>query len=326
MEDEKIIQTTSKLMKRSVISELTLIQSLWAGHGHLYRAKATGSGVNSIIIKEIKFSSNQNHKYNKDSLFAQERKKQSYKNELLWYKSLENQNNKFLTPKYITSEETENGIILILEDLKPKGFFPIESPSLNIINSILAWLASLHAKYLNLPDPSFLTRGNYWNLPTRPDEFEALSDINKNYAIEIDSALTNANYQTLIHGDAKLANFLSSGKYIAGVDFQYVGTGIGTQDLMYFLSSIGDENLPRNEESYLHTYFNYLENSLKIYHPSFQKFSSLKKEWETLYLYAWADFYRFLLGWNPHHYKVDEFSLKKYEYICKILRGEKITP
>ncbi len=315
MKTENIKQTIIRLMKHPVISELTLIQPLWAGHGNLYRARLQGSKDNAIIIKEIKFDSRGPHKYNKKSQFAQRRKKESYQNELLWYKNFNYKNSNFKIPYYITSEETEEGIILILEDLKPKGFLPIKECTLEIIKQTITWLANLHATYLNKTESPFLKQGNYWNLSTRPDEFKALSEVDKKAAQKIDQKLTRAKFQTLIHGDAKLANFLRNISDIAGVDFQYIGTGAGIIDLMYFLSSINDKNLAKNEKKYLNIYFDSLEKSLKLIQPDFLNFYELKAEWQTLYNYAWADFYRFLIGWNPHHYKVNDFTSNKYHKI-----------
>ena len=47
----------------------------------------------------------------------------------------------------------------------------------------------------------------------------------------------------LAHGDAKVANFCFTNDQhaVAAVDFQYVGGGIGTQDVIYFLGSFCSE-------------------------------------------------------------------------------------
>lgn len=36
-------------------------------------------------------------------------------------------------------------------------------------------------------------------------------------------------------------------------------------------------------------------------------FVQVQQEWRTLYPLAWADFYRFLLGWSPDHYKINPY-------------------
>ena len=55
----------------------------------------------------------------------------------------------------------------------------------------------------------------------------------------IDARLSRCRYQTLVHGDAKIANFClpPEGGSVAAVDFQYVGGGCGMKDVAYFLSS-----------------------------------------------------------------------------------------
>ena len=51
-------------------------------------------------------------------------------------------------------------------------------------------------------------QGTYWHLKTRPQELEALTDKRlKNAAELIDHTLRSCSYKTLVHGDAKLANF-----------------------------------------------------------------------------------------------------------------------
>ena len=34
----------------------------------------------------------------------------------------------------------------------------------------------------------------------------------------------------------------------------------------------------------------------------------VEKEWRKLYPYVWCDFYRFLKGWSPGHYKLNSYS------------------
>ena len=87
--------------------------------------------------------------------------------------------------------------------------------------------------------------GSYWHLGTRPDELAALEDGPlKTTAPLIDQALRQSQFQTIIHGDAKLANFCfarhhntANGSTVAAVDFQYVGAGCGIKDVTYFLGS-----------------------------------------------------------------------------------------
>ena len=64
----------------------------------------------------------------------------------------------------------------------------------------------------------------------------------KKAAQGIDKRLQSARFQTLVHGDAKLANFcFSDVGQVAAVDFQYVGKGCGMKDVAYFISSCFNE-------------------------------------------------------------------------------------
>lgn len=127
----------------------------------------------------------------------------------------------------------------------------------------------------------------------------------------LDSALNNAHFQTLVHGDAKLANFCfaedNAQGCLAAVDFQYVGKGIGVKDLAYFLGASLDHNdLVGYEQSLLNEYFLQLQRALEHYQIQVN-FADLQQEWRELYPVAWADFYRFLLGWSPGHYKINPY-------------------
>jgi len=82
-------------------------------------------------------------------------------------------------------------------------------------------------------------------LATRPDELDALEDCPlKAAAVTIDRRLANSQFQTFVHGDAKLAKFCfgADRRQVAAVDFQYVGGGCGMKDVAYLISSFHDED------------------------------------------------------------------------------------
>ena len=124
---------------------------------------------------------------------------------------------------------------------------------------------------------------------------------------DFDQVVKNAKYKTIIHGDAKLANFCfgkKAGK-VAVLDFQYVGAGCGMKDVAYFLGScLESDELQQKEPSLLHFYFQALHQSLQST-KSTLNFNSLEEEWRALYPFACADFARFLLGWSPYHKKLN---------------------
>ena len=134
----------------------------------------------------------------------------------------------------------------------------------------------------------------------------------KNAALKLDASLNNARYQTIVHGDAKLANFCFSktDNQVAAVDFQYVGGGVGIKDVAYLVGScLQEEDCERLEEKILTTYFKALQNALQKQHSSLC-FEELEAEWRSLYPIAWTDFYRFLKGWSPGHWKINSYSEK----------------
>ena len=161
--------------------------------------------------------------------------------------------------------------------------------------------------------------GTYWHLATRPEEFSAMpaGDL-KNAAAAIDGKLNDARFQTLVHGDAKLANFcFSQSNDVAVVDFQYVGGGCGMKDFAYFISScFSDSECEQRESSLLDAYFGYLRAAI-----SDQKLAAaVEEEWRMLYPFAWADFYRFLAGWSPGHWKMHRYSESMTEKALRLLK------
>ena len=123
--------------------------------------------------------------------------------------------------------------------------------------------------------------------------------------------LNQCKYKTIVHGDAKLANFCFSekGKHVAAVDFQYVGGGCGMKDVTYFLGScLSSSECELYENELLDFYFSELEQS---FDPATLNvdFEELEREWREMYPIACTDFTRFLLGWMPSHQKINAYSL-----------------
>ena len=98
-----------------------------------------------------------------------------------------------------------------------------------------------------------------------------------------------------------MANFcFSKTDSVAAVDFQYVGRGCGIK-VIYFLSSIQDDELIQNYDHFVNYYFEKLGCYIG------RKNNKLEKEWRGLYKFAWADFNRFLKGWSPGHWKINSY-------------------
>ena len=132
-------------------------------------------------------------------------------------------------------------------------------------------------------------------------------------------------YQTLVHGDAKLANlcFADEGCSVAAVDFQYVGAGCGMKDLAYIVGScLNEAAADTQEESLLKMYFSVLR-SVVAERTKAINVEALEADWRALYPVAWTDFHRFLKGWSPGHWKINAYSERLVrEVVAEINRGE----
>jgi thiamine kinase-like enzyme len=131
----------------------------------------------------------------------------------------------------------------------------------------------------------------------------------KQHAKQLDVALSSAQFTTLVHGDAKFANlcFHHNGQNLAAVDFQYVGHGSGVKDLAYLAGScLTDELLYEYEQRIVDEYLRQINLAVTHYGVDIN-IDAFEQETRYLYPIAWADFYRFLLGWNPQSWKIGQF-------------------
>jgi hypothetical protein len=296
-----ILATKSK----RIVSE-QLIQNLWSNYGEILRVT---TDKKSVIVKKIKFPNKLHHPKGWNSDTSHKRKVKSYQVEMIWYKNY-NDNLPFAySPRYISSGDDNDTKYLILEDLAQKCFIVKSIIDWNEVKRCLKWLAVFHAKYLGHKTDGLWNIGTYWHLETRADELEALIDTGlKNIAKKIDKKLNESKFQTIVHGDAKLANFLFNNDDASAVDFQYVGGGIGVKDLSYFLGSIySSDELFENQEKCLNYYFEELSQALSIHHPAVDA-KLVESDWRELYPFTAADFYRFLKGWSPDHHKLNSYS------------------
>lgn len=297
----KNIANILQSVSQKPIKKIDLIQELWSGYGGLYRVSLKET---SFILKLIKFPNQTDHPRGWNTGLSHQRKERSYQVEMNWYENHNDLIEESYSPRLIARGETESREKwILLEDLKTQGFTPQSSAGWNEIELCLKWLANFHKHYLGKSPEGLWSIGTYWHLKTRPDELEVLDDLKlKEAAPLIDQKLNSAKYQTFVHGDAKLANFLfnqteAAAVCAAAVDYQYIGGGVGIKDVAYFMSSVYYENeLEANEEKCLAAYFKELD------------MPEVEKEWRELYPWAWSDFYRFLKGWSPGHYKLNSYS------------------
>ncbi len=297
----------------AAISSSEVVQSLWSGYGQIVRCHLTGSTIPSVVLKHVSLPDELRHKYGWASDHSHNRKIHSYQVETTWYGRYAKQCiDACRVPRCLAVEHRPDGILLLLEDLNTVGFAGRRrSVGDAEVDACLSWLANFHATFMATPPDGLWSIGTYWHLATRPDELNALEDSPlKAAAGELDRRLSGSPFQTIVHGDAKLANFCFStdGRSAAAVDFQYVGGGCGMKDVAYFISSCFDENeCERQEASLLDRYFAFLHEAL---HRAGKAIDShaLEANWRELYPVAWTDFFRFLQGWSPGHWKAHRYS------------------
>jgi thiamine kinase-like enzyme len=146
----------------------------------------------------------------------------------------------------------------------------------------------------------------------------------KSSAAALSQCLDEARFKTLVHGDAKVANFCFStqDEKVAAVDFQYVGGGTGVQDLAYLLgSALSEKALSENLPYLLDHYFAELGRELMAQGESQAFAQEVIEEWQRLFVIAWADFHRFIIGWSPTHIKNTPFSQKLTKQALQQLRN-----
>ena len=334
--NESFVNTVLTFTKGTAIEKIESIQSLWSGYGDISRYQVLNGVADTVVIKHVKLpdqTSDQktNHPRGWNTSLSHKRKIKSYDVECVWYNKYSQRcNDACRVPSCFGVKQLEGEFLMVLEDLDTQGFAVRKtSATFEDMKLCLKWLANFHCQFLfynNVSSDSTNTltaqtltgqykdlweTGCYWHLETRPDELEALSDIPlKNAASKIDRLLKQTSYQTLVHGDAKLANFCFSetGNDVAAVDFQYVGMGCGMKDVAYFIGSCLDsEGCEKHADDLLDYYFESLSQAMLSQRHDVN-FDDLETQWRPLFDVAWADFHRFLKGWSPDHWKIHPYS------------------
>ncbi|MEN8904439.1 MAG: oxidoreductase family protein [Clostridiales bacterium] len=302
---------TLKATNSKKIYKIEEIQNLWSGYGKIIRYGLDGSNIKSVVVKNVCLP--KNNKSSRKYALSHQRKINSYKVEMSFYKNWSNKcNNDCKVPTWYALEWLNDEFLMVFEDLDDSGFGKRKtSVTWNEVRTCLKWLANFHATFMGEKPEKLWSKGTYWHLETRPDELKALKDIKlKNAAKTIDQKLQNCKFKTLVHGDAKLENFCfsSDGNNVATVDFQYTGGGCGMKDLAYFIGSCFYEDEYENwETEILEFYFQELKKGLDI-QKKILDFTKLEREWRKLYPLAWTDFHRFIKGWGSYHFAKNSYS------------------
>ncbi|MFT4737207.1 MAG: hypothetical protein ACI8QD_002475 [Cyclobacteriaceae bacterium] len=304
------------------IIQITSIQSLWSGYGAIKRYDLKGGKYRSVIVKHIQLPQRAQHPTGWDTDLSHQRKLTSYQVERAWYEQYASQtdNNCRVPESYYTVEEGTE-LLLIMEDLNASGYpLRLDPDAVKVadVKNCLSWLAHFHATFIGTEADGLWPTGTYWHLDTRPDELEQMSNAPlKHAATGIDERLKKAKFQTLVHGDAKIANFcFGQTGQVAAVDFQYVGKGCGIKDVAYLISSCFHEVASEKYEKEL---LNHYYQQLEIAVDNTVDYQGVKEEWSELYRYAWADFYRFLDGWSPGHWKMHNYSKRLTQQVINEL-------
>ena len=319
--DQFILETTGA----ENLSRLGVVQTLWSGYGSIVRIALEGSEFPSVIVKHVQPESGKHPRgWNTD--LSHQRKLKSYEVETNWYRdqNCDRMNNYARIPKCFGVKTSASECLIVMEDLDGSGYGGRRS-SVNLaeMHSCVRWLAGFHAYYMGESPEGLWRTGTYWHLETRPDELEQLNDPElKVMAPMIDLKLKDSAFQTLVHGDAKLANFCfaEEGSGVAAVDFQYVGGGCGMKDLAYFVGScFRDQEAEEKEEEILDLYFKeFSEVSLSL--GSSKNMADIEDDWRPLYRVAWADFHRFMKGWSPGHWKLSDYSERVTREVINLMK------
>lgn len=277
------------------------LQTLWSGWGEIARYALEDGPVPSVIVKRVEPPPTSAGR-------SMARKRRSYIIERAFYE----RHAAHASARIPAVLHLSPGLF-VLEDLDAAGFSgrAVGAGSIDeaTLTQCLDWLAHFHASFLGRAPAGLWPVGTYWHLETRPDELKAMAPGRlKSAAAAIDARLSAATHQTLVHGDAKVANFCLGATAVAAVDFQYVGGGCGMKDVAYFLGScLDDRALTVHAPRLLDRYFDTLRGLLG------ENADAVEAEWRMLLPLAWADFERFLAGWAPGHWKRSGYAAQQTE-------------
>ena len=309
--------------------EMDAVQRLWSGYGSILRYGLEGTEQESVIVKHVSPPNAGNHPRGWNTDISHARKLKSYQVESIWYQDYAGCcDESCRVPECLAVERQGDEVFLMLEDLDAVGFDERRSRvSESELNACLSWLAQFHATFLGSSVDGLWECGTYWHLDTRPDELKVLAAEDPALARaagEIDRKLKESPFQSLVHGDAKLANFCFSEDEasVAAVDFQYVGRGCGMKDVAYFVGScLNEDECERQEAKLLDQYFLELRAALAE-RKSEWDVDALEADWRALYPVAWTDFHRFLKGWSPGHWKIHGYSERLSHQVLAQIESE----
>jgi hypothetical protein len=307
------------------------VQSLWSRYGEIRRVELSGAHAPSVIVKRVTPPAATELARDARALRSHRRKLRSYDVERAFY--LDHATRCAAgcrVPRAYHAAAGPDGWLFVLEDLDCAGYRRrrVRASRADVLAG-LDWLAQFHATFLGAAPTGLWRVGTYWQLQTRPDELAALPDVALRAAApRIDARLNQARFLSLVHGDAKLANFCFAehGPALAAVDFQYVGGGVGVKDVAYFLGScLEPAECAAYVPGFLDEYFRQLELALRQRLPALDaslQIPCVVAEWRELFAFAWVDFQRFLGGWAPGEFASDAFSQQLQEQVLRAVAAQ----
>ena len=293
------------------------VRSLWSGYGDIFRVELAGAPMPSVVVKSVRPPA----LARAEGGLSHARKCRSYDVELRFYREHAARTDASCrTPRLIDARRDGDRWLFVLEDLDGSGFSErrrVLTP--DETERCLRWLARFHARFSGAEPAGLWRCGTYWHLETRREELERIRDAELRAAAPIlDRKLSEAKFQTLVHGDAKIENFCFSSRSrdVAAVDFQYVGGGVGVKDVAYLLEDRPSPLSDDDESRFLDGYFAELGRALS---DTDADAAALQDEWRSLYPIARADFHRFLAGWAPHEYESDAHARRRVAEVLRTL-------
>ncbi|MBB6429374.1 phosphotransferase family protein [Algisphaera agarilytica] len=318
-----------ELLGTEDLLEVQVIQELWSGCGQVARVRWMGGlgqaergegEPGCAVVKHVKMPSEIDHPRGWNTDRSAKRKAESYAVETRWYGEWSGRCPAACrVPRCLGFAEWDDERLLFMEDVDASGYprrvTGVAGATLDELDACVRWLAAFHGTFMGERPKGLWDKGTYWQLGTRPDEWARMADgALKRSAAAIDHALDASPFQTVVHGDAKLANFCfpeagaANDGGVAAVDFQYVGGGCAMKDLAYLVGGCLDaEECFREEDRVLGVYFEALGAALQEREAAVDR-AALEADWRRLYPFAWADFQRFLVGWSPGHWKISPYS------------------